>query len=126
MLSHTGQSAERFSYDDTLAAGDRLQIGGLYFPGGETRGGFVDGTLGVTRLDPRASGLKTEYHFSIALGGGAKIPLGSNLLLRLDLRGIYTALKTDAGLFCAGGCTARVASGGFFQAEAAVGLAFRF
>jgi len=29
MLSYTGQSAERFSYDDTLAAGDRLQLSGL-------------------------------------------------------------------------------------------------
>ena len=29
MLSHTGQSAERFSYDDTLAAGDRLRLGEL-------------------------------------------------------------------------------------------------
>jgi glyoxylase-like metal-dependent hydrolase (beta-lactamase superfamily II) len=29
MLSYTGQSAERFSFDDTLAAGDRLQLGGI-------------------------------------------------------------------------------------------------
>jgi glyoxylase-like metal-dependent hydrolase (beta-lactamase superfamily II) len=29
MLSYTGQSAERFSYDDTITAGDRLQLGGL-------------------------------------------------------------------------------------------------
>jgi len=29
MLSHTGQSAERFSCDDTIAAGDSLQLGGL-------------------------------------------------------------------------------------------------
>ncbi|MBI5909572.1 MAG: MBL fold metallo-hydrolase [Betaproteobacteria bacterium] len=29
MLSYTGQSAERFSYDDTLSAGDRLRLGGL-------------------------------------------------------------------------------------------------
>ncbi len=29
MLGYTGQSAERFSYDDTLSAGDRLQLGGL-------------------------------------------------------------------------------------------------
>lgn len=29
MLSYTGQSAERFGFDDTLAAGDRLQLGGL-------------------------------------------------------------------------------------------------
>ena len=29
MLSYTGQSAERFSYDDTIAAGDQLRMGGL-------------------------------------------------------------------------------------------------
>jgi glyoxylase-like metal-dependent hydrolase (beta-lactamase superfamily II) len=29
MLSYTGQSAERFGYDDTIAAGDRVQLGGL-------------------------------------------------------------------------------------------------
>lgn len=29
MLSYTGQSAERFVYDDTIGAGDRLQLGGL-------------------------------------------------------------------------------------------------
>jgi len=29
MLSYTGQSAERFAYDDTIAAGDKLQLGGL-------------------------------------------------------------------------------------------------
>jgi glyoxylase-like metal-dependent hydrolase (beta-lactamase superfamily II) len=29
MLSYTGQSAERFSFDDTMAPGDRLQLGGL-------------------------------------------------------------------------------------------------
>ncbi len=29
MLGYTGQSAERFSYDDTLSAGDRLLLGGL-------------------------------------------------------------------------------------------------
>lgn len=29
MLGYTGQSAERFSFDDTLSAGDTLQLGGL-------------------------------------------------------------------------------------------------
>jgi glyoxylase-like metal-dependent hydrolase (beta-lactamase superfamily II) len=29
MLSYTGQSAERFGFDDTIAPGDRLQLGGL-------------------------------------------------------------------------------------------------
>lgn len=105
---------------------DRLQLGGLYFPGGQPYGGFVDGTLGLTRLDPRASGLETEYYPSIALGGGTEIPLNTHLQLRLDLRGIYTALNTGASIFCSGGCRARVDSRGFFQVEAALGLAFRF
>lgn len=105
---------------------DRLQLGGLYFPSGRDFGGFVDGTLGVTRLDPRSPGLETEYYPSIALGGGTEMPLSSHLRLRLDLRGIYTALNTGASIFCSGGCTARVDSRGFFQVEAAMGLAFRF
>jgi glyoxylase-like metal-dependent hydrolase (beta-lactamase superfamily II) len=29
MLSYTGQSAERFAFDDTIAAGDTLRLGGL-------------------------------------------------------------------------------------------------
>ena len=29
MLKYTGQSAERFTYDDTIAVGDRLRLGGL-------------------------------------------------------------------------------------------------
>ena len=29
MLGHTGQSAERFSHDDTIAAGDILRLGGI-------------------------------------------------------------------------------------------------
>jgi glyoxylase-like metal-dependent hydrolase (beta-lactamase superfamily II) len=29
MLGHTGQNAERFGYDDTIAVGDRLRLGGL-------------------------------------------------------------------------------------------------
>ena len=29
MLGHTGQSAERFSYSDTVAAGDALELGGM-------------------------------------------------------------------------------------------------
>ncbi|MCX7140211.1 MAG: MBL fold metallo-hydrolase [Proteobacteria bacterium] len=29
MLSYTGQNAERFGFDDTIAPGDRLQLGGL-------------------------------------------------------------------------------------------------
>ncbi|WP_097458666.1 hypothetical protein [Mangrovitalea sediminis] len=105
---------------------DRLQFGGLYFPGGVSSLGFIAGTLGITRMSPDAAGLETDYQPSISLGGGAKLPLGQHLLLRFDLRGIYTALHTNAAIFCSGGCTARVDSHGFFQMETAVGLGFRF
>jgi len=105
---------------------DRLQAGGLYFPDGQPRGWFVDGTLGVTRLTPHAAGLETDYYPSIALGTGTQMPLGRHLSLRFDLRGIYTALNTGGAIFCSGGCTARVDSSGFFQVETAVGVGFRF
>ena len=105
---------------------DRLQFGGLYFPGGQGQGAFVDGTLGVSRLSPRSPDLETEYYPSIALGGGVEIPVNRHFLLRFDLRGLYTALNTGGTIFCSGGCIARVDSKGFFQLEAAVGTTFRF
>lgn len=104
---------------------DRLQIGGLYFPRGGTTGGFVEGTVGVTRMAPGASGLTSEYYPSFSLGGGAKFQLDPQLLLRLDLRGIYTGIRSSANIFCSGGCTAQTATSGYFQAEATVGLAYR-
>ncbi|MCH8498953.1 MAG: hypothetical protein LAT63_10770 [Marinobacter sp.] len=104
----------------------QAQFGGLYFPGGMTTGGFASGVIGVTRLEPRPSGLRTHHRASITLGGGYKQPLNRNLLLRFDLRGIYTALDSGGSIFCSGGCTARFESSGYFQAEASAGLAFRF
>lgn len=104
----------------------QLQFGGLYFPGGKTTGGFVSGVLGVTRLDPKPSGLRNHHRASISLGGGFKIPINNALLLRLDLRGIYTALDTGGSVFCSGGCTARFESSGYVQVEAGAGLVLRF
>ncbi len=121
-----GQPSEFGGVDGFDLSIDRLQAGGLYFPDGRPQGWFVAGTLGVTMLTPRSAGLETDYYPSIALGTGAKLPLGRHLLLRVDLRGIYTALNTGGAIFCSGGCTARVDSSGFFQVETAVGIGFRF
>lgn len=104
----------------------RLQFGGLYFPGGTTTGGFVSGVAGVTRLDPRPSGLDTHHRASLSLGGGYKFPVNDHLRLRLDLRGLYTALDSGGAVFCSGGCNIRFQSNGYFQVEAAAGLAVRF
>lgn len=122
----TGQPADFAGISHFDVVIDRLQFGGLYFPGGRNRGGFVDGTLGVSRLAPRSPGLEPEYYPSIALGGGFKVPLNTHFLLRVDLRGLYTALNTGGSIFCSGGCTARVDSNGFFQLEATLGTTFRF
>ena len=104
----------------------QLQFGGLYFPGGQTVGGFVSGVAGVTRLEPKASDLKTHHRASLSLGGGYKFPVTDNLRLRMDLRGIYTALDSGGSVFCSGGCEIRFRSSGYVQVEASAGLALRF
>lgn len=104
----------------------QLQFGGLYFPGGQSQGGFVSGVIGVTRLAPKDSRLRSHHRASLALGGGFKMPVSDALLLRLDLRGIYTALDTGGSVFCAGGCAVRVQSSGYVQIEAGAGLVLRF
>lgn len=104
----------------------QVQFGGLYFPGGNTTGGFVSGVAGVARLDPKPSGLNAHHRASISLGGGYKFPLTEHLRLRLDLRGIYTVLDSGGAIFCSGGCDVRFESNGFLQVEASAGLAVRF
>ncbi|MBO6850425.1 MAG: hypothetical protein JJ867_08145 [Marinobacter sp.] len=125
----TARSSEGFltptrtSVDLTIT---QLQFGGLYFPGGTTTGGFVSGVAGVTRLDPKPSGLDTHHRASLSLGGGYKWPLNDHLRLRIDLRGLYTVLDSGGAVFCSGGCNVRFESNGFFQVEASAGLAVRF
>lgn len=104
----------------------QLQFGGLYFPGGKTTGGFASGVAGVTRLEPKSDDYRTHHRASIAIGAGYKLGITEHVLLRLDLRGIYTALDTGGSVFCSGGCTARFESSGYFQAEAGAGLVIRF
>lgn len=125
----TAYSSDAFLAPDTRAVDlviYQMQFGGLYFPGGKTTGGFVSGVAGVTRLDPRGANLRTHHRGSISLGGGYKLRLADNLLLRLDLRGIYTVLDSGGSVFCSGGCEARFRSDGYFQAEAGAGLVIRF
>ncbi|WP_297796202.1 hypothetical protein [uncultured Marinobacter sp.] len=104
----------------------QLQFGGLYFPGGKTTGGFVSGVAGVTRLDPKPSDLDTHHRASLTLGGGYKFPVSEHVLLRLDLRGIYTVLESGGSVFCSGGCNIRFESSGYLQVEAGAGLTVRF
>lgn len=104
----------------------QVQVGGLYFPGGQTSGGFVSGVAGVTRLEPKDHEFDSHHRASISLGGGYKLPLTDQLLVRFDLRGIYTVLDSGGAVFCSGGCSVRFESSGYFQGEVSAGLAFRF
>jgi len=87
---------------------------------------FVSGTLGLTRMNPQGEGLSTETRFSLAIGGGVKLFITDHLGLRLDARGIFTALNSSGTVFCSGGCAISVQSSGFVQGELGAGLVFRF
>ncbi|WP_373000588.1 hypothetical protein [Marinobacter sp.] len=104
----------------------QLQFGGLYFPGGQNHGGFVSGVFGVTRLEPDDSKYETHHRAALSLGGGYQFFLTEQLRLRLDLRGVYTALNSGGSVFCSGGCELRFDSSGYLQVEAAAGLVIRF
>lgn len=104
----------------------QLQFGGLYFPGGKHYGGFVSGVLGVTRLEPDDSGYNSHHRAALSVGGGYQFLLTDNLRLRLDLRGVYTALNSGSSAFCSGGCELRFNSSGYVQVEAAAAMAIRF
>lgn len=105
---------------------DYYHIGGLYLFEGERFRPFISGTLGLTRMDPQRADLRTETRISAALGAGAKFFFTESLGIRLDLRGIYTAINSDASIFCAGGCAVQVRSNGFIQGELGAGLILRF
>jgi len=104
----------------------QLQFGGLYFPGGTTYGGFVSGVLGVTRLEPDNSAFDTHHRAALSLGGGYQFFITEQLRLRLDLRGLYTALDSGGSVFCSGGCELKYRSSGYLQVEAGAGLVLRF
>nr|WP_252737924.1 hypothetical protein [Marinobacter salexigens] len=104
----------------------QLQFGGLYFPGGKTYGGFASGVLGVTRLEPNNSAFDTHHRIALSLGGGYQFFISEQLRLRLDLRGVYTALDSGGSVFCSGGCKLTYSSSGYLQVEAGAGLVLRF
>ena len=104
----------------------QVQFGGLYFPEGGTTGPFVSGVAGLTRLEPEPDALRDHNRASISLGGGYKLPLQKHLLMRFDLRGLYTVLESGGAVFCSGGCTAVFDSSGFIQVEGSAGLTLRF
>ena len=119
-LSESGSSVDGLDIDI-----DYWHLGGTYlFP----RDNFVPyfvATLGATHMKP--DGLSSETKFSFSLGGGAKIPLGTRLGLRLEGRAFMTSLGSGSALFCGNGqCSITAASSLFTQFEASLGLTLKF
>lgn len=85
------------------------------------------GGLGVTRFHPRGAGLDDEYAVVLSIGGGALIPLGKRLAVRLEGRGIGTFILDETAVFCDENVCAIIIEGdGFVQAEFRAGLTIRF
>lgn len=116
----TGES--RFDVDVSYVAG-----GGIYVwrnPGVEP---FLGATIGIAHLSPQDPRYDSETRALFSLAGGYRFRVADNIALRLEARGYYTLLNTNAAVFCGNGtCIARVDSTGLTQVEINAGLSLRF
>jgi hypothetical protein len=119
-LSESGLSVDGLDIDI-----DYWHLGGTYLFPREKYVPYFVATLGATHMKP--DGLSSETKFSFSLGGGAKIPLGTRLGLRLEGRAFMTTLDSGGALFCSNGqCNIAASSSLFAQLEASVGLTLKF
>jgi hypothetical protein len=106
---------------------DYYHIGGVYLIPGETLRPFVSGTIGATYFNPEDSDLSSETKFSLALGTGVKFYATKHVGLRLEARGIYTFVGSNAAIFSNNGnLSIHVKSGGILQGEANAGIMLMF
>jgi hypothetical protein len=88
---------------------------------------FATGGLGVTRFSATDQDLSTETKFSMALGGGLKVPLSENVGLRFEGRVYGTVINGDTQILCINGaCIAEFNGSLFLQFEANLGLSVAF
>lgn len=107
------------------------QFGGTAMFPGETDWlvPYLSMTIGATRWS--ADGFDSDTKFSGSLGGGLRIPFSDYLVATLGLRGYLTFVQSNTSFFCVsdaegGGCLVKSSGSTFFQAEAQLGLTFRF
>lgn len=103
-----------------------FQFGGTYFYQEVGRGLYLLGGVGLTNLNPREPGLDAETHFSLNVGAGYMVPLGSRVALKLEGRAFATLVGGSSALFCSGGCVVQIQGDTFAQGEVSAGLAVRF
>ena len=116
----TGES--RFDVDISYVSG-----GGIYVWRGPRVEPFVGAGIGIAHLSPDDPRYDSETRALFQLTGGYKFRLTDTIALRLEARGYYTLLNTNAAVFCGNGaCVARVDSSGLTQLEINGGLSIRF
>lgn len=104
-----------------------LHFGGTFFFDGPVgQGPYVVGGLGATLFRPGLGGLSDELRASMNLGLGYQVPLGEHVALRFEARGYFTAVNSNGGLFCSGGCVIYIKGDAVTQGELQLGLSFRY
>ena len=104
-----------------------FHFGGIRYYPAENYSGYVVGTMGATHFQPDRAGLDSETRFSMAFGGGARIPVTKAVGLRFDVRGYGTLFKGSGAVFCSNGvCDVRVSGSSIWQIEMFAGLSLGF
>jgi opacity protein-like surface antigen len=88
-----------------------FHLGGTYGAGEGNVKPFAVGTLGVTRMTPKAKNLVAETKPSLSLGGGVKLMATDSVGVRLEGRWFGTFLDGSGSIFCANGSCELSASG---------------
>ncbi len=104
-----------------------LSGGGIYVWRAPKVEPFLGAGIGIAHFSPQDSRYDSETRALLSLTGGYRFRLTDNIGVRLEARGYYSLLNTNAAVFCGnGGCIARVDSSGLTQAEINAGLSVRF
>ena len=104
-----------------------FHVGGInYFEGPIGQGPYLVGGLGATLFEPGSSGYSNELRPSLNLGIGYQLALGGDLALRVEARGYATLFNSTGGVFCSVGCVFKIKADAVAQAEAQLGLSYRF
>jgi opacity protein-like surface antigen len=134
-LLFSTQDSQFDSSDPGLAAVDvkteYYHVGGtLLFADEDWMVPWFSFTAGATRFSPDGN-YDSETKFSISAGGGLRLPFTDNFAANLGVRGYLTFVDSDSDIFCVSGnedagCLVRTSGSTIFQAEALLGLTFRF
>jgi hypothetical protein len=84
---------------------------------------FTGGTLGATSFDPQGAGLDTEWKFSFAFHGGAKVYLNDRVGLRFHGRIFASLVDSGAGLWLGpGGVSLSIGGSAIWQWDLGGGI----